>query len=63
MAKNGSATWAATAVAPTRRLPTMASLVTGMPVDKHGITWNFFEFNRGYPGTHDVRLPGLEQRA
>ncbi|MBX3236925.1 MAG: alkaline phosphatase family protein [Nitrospiraceae bacterium] len=49
LAKNGSATWAATAVAPARRLPTMASLVTGMPVDKHGITWNFFEFSRGYP--------------
>jgi len=49
LAKNGATTWSATAVAPARRLPTMASLVTGMPVDKHGINWNFFEFSRGYP--------------
>jgi len=27
----------------------MASLITGMPVEKHGITWNSFEFSRGYP--------------
>ena len=49
LVKDGSVTWAATAVAPARRLPTMASLVTGMPVAKHGITWNVFEFSRGYP--------------
>jgi hypothetical protein len=49
LAKNGAATWSATAVSPARRLPTMASLITGMPVDKHGITWNSFEFSRGYP--------------
>lgn len=49
LVKNGSVTWSATAVAPARRLPTMASLVTGMPVAKHGITWNVFEFSRGYP--------------
>ena len=49
LAKNGATTWSATAVSPARRLPTMASLVTGMPVDKHGITWNSFEFSRGYP--------------
>ena len=49
LVKDGSVTWSATAVAPARRLPTMASLVTGMPVAKHGITWNIFEFSRGYP--------------
>lgn len=49
LVKDGSVTWSATAVAPARRLPTMASLVTGMPVAKHGITWNVFEFSRGYP--------------
>jgi hypothetical protein len=27
----------------------MASLITGLPVEKHGITWNNFEFSRGYP--------------
>ena len=47
--KNGSVTWSATAVKPALRLPTMASLITGMPVEKHGITWNTFEFSRGYP--------------
>ncbi|MEO5955249.1 MAG: alkaline phosphatase family protein [Nitrospiraceae bacterium] len=47
--KDGSVTWSATAVKPALRLPTMASLITGMPVEKHGITWNAFEFSRGYP--------------
>lgn len=49
LVKEGSATWSATAVQPALRLPTMASLITGMPVEKHGVTWNSFEFNRGYP--------------
>jgi hypothetical protein len=45
----GSVTWTAGVVEPALRLPTMASLITGMPVEKHGITWNSFEFSRGYP--------------
>lgn len=49
LVKEGSATWAATSVKPALRLPAMASLVTGMPVEKHGITWNAFDFIRGYP--------------
>src|SRR5678815_4622420 len=36
--KEGAVTWSATAVRPALRLPTMASLITGMPVEKHGIT-------------------------
>ena len=52
--KEGAATWSATAVKPALRLPTMASLVTGMPVEKHGITWNTFEFSRGYPRAPSV---------
>ena len=48
LAKSGAVTWSATGVTPALRLPTMASLVTGMPVEKHGITWNFFEIGRGY---------------
>ena len=49
LVKDGAATWSATGVDPALRLPTMASIVTGMPVEKHGITWNVFEFSRGYP--------------
>jgi predicted AlkP superfamily pyrophosphatase or phosphodiesterase len=49
LVKDGSITWSATAVTPALRLPTMASLFTGMPVEKHGITWNAFDFIRGYP--------------
>ena len=49
--KEGAVTWSATAVNPALRLPTMASLITGVPVEKHGITWNSFEFSRGYPRT------------
>ncbi len=47
--KDGAATWSATAVQPALRLPTMASLITGVSVQKHGMTWNSFEFARGYP--------------
>jgi hypothetical protein len=49
LVKEGSVTWSAAGVKPALRLPTMASLITGMPVEKHGITWNFFEISRGYP--------------
>lgn len=52
--KEGAVTWSATAVTPALRLPTMASLITGMPVEKHGITWNTFEFSRGYPRAPSV---------
>ena len=54
LVKDGSVTWSATAVKPALRLPTMASLITGMPVEKHGITWNVFEFSRGYPRAPSV---------
>lgn len=54
LVKEGSVTWSATAVKPALRLPTMASLITGMPVEKHGITWNTFEFSRGYPRAPSV---------
>lgn len=47
--KEGAATWSATGVTPPLRLPTMASLITGMPVEKHGIVWDTFDFARGYP--------------
>lgn len=49
LVKEGSVTWSATGVNPALRLPTMASLFTGMSVEKHGITWNSFDFIRGYP--------------
>ena len=42
-------TWSATGVTPTLRLPSMASLITGLPVEKHGVTWDSFDFARGYP--------------
>ncbi|HAN91130.1 MAG TPA: hypothetical protein DCQ33_03505, partial [Nitrospira sp.] len=49
LVKTGSVTWSATTVTPPLRLPAMASLFTGLPVEKHGITWDAFEFSRGYP--------------
>lgn len=49
LAKQGSVTWSAEAASPFVRLPAMASLLTGLPVSKHGITWDSFEFSRGYP--------------
>lgn len=52
--KQGAVTWSATGVKPALRLPTMVSLITGMPVDKHGISWNTFDFSRGYPRAPSV---------
>ncbi|ALA59678.1 alkaline phosphatase family protein [Nitrospira moscoviensis] len=49
LVKDGSVTWSAEAASPFVRLPAMASLLTGLPVSKHGITWDSFEFSRGYP--------------
>src|SRR5918992_1021599 len=49
LVKEGSVTWSASTVQPPLRLPAMASLITGLPVEKHGITWNAYDFARGYP--------------
>jgi hypothetical protein len=49
LVKNGSVAWSAAAVTPALRLPTMASIFTGLPVEKHGMDWDTFDFARGYP--------------
>lgn len=49
LVKEGAVTWSAQTISPPLRLPAMASLLTGLPVAKHGITWEAFEFSRGYP--------------
>jgi hypothetical protein len=54
LVKQGAVTWSATGVKPALRLPTMVSLITGMPVDKHGVSWNTFDFSRGYPRAPSV---------
>src|SRR6185295_8469269 len=47
--REGASTWSASGITPSQRLPTMASLITGLPVEKHGVTWDSFDFARGYP--------------
>jgi hypothetical protein len=49
LVKNGSVAWSAAAVNPPLRLPTMASIFTGLPVEQHGVDWDTFDFARGYP--------------
>ncbi len=49
LVKEGAVSWTATAVLPAGRLPTMASIFLGLPVEKHGIDWDKFELARGYP--------------
>ncbi|MBM4119938.1 MAG: alkaline phosphatase family protein [Nitrospira sp.] len=49
LVQTGAVAWAATAVNPPLRLPTMASLILGLPVEQHGIDWETFDFARGYP--------------
>ena len=49
LVRDGAVTWSAETSTSSLRLPAMASLLMGLPVEKHGITWNTFEFSRGYP--------------
>ncbi|MDH4187022.1 MAG: alkaline phosphatase family protein, partial [Nitrospira sp.] len=49
LVRDGAVTWSAVTSTPSLRLPAMTTLLTGLPVKKHGITWNTFEFSRGYP--------------
>jgi arylsulfatase A-like enzyme len=54
LAKEGAATWSAATVDPPLTLPAMASLLTGLPVEKHKISWNNYDFLRGF-----VRAPTM----
>lgn len=54
LAADGAVTWSAQNPTPTLRLPTVASILTGLPMDKHGITWDEFDFARGYPRAPSV---------
>ncbi len=54
LAKEGAATWSAATVTPPQTLPAMASLLTGLPVEKHKISWNNYDFLRGF-----VRAPTM----
>ena len=48
-AKEGAVTWSAKNPTPGLRLPSVASIIMGLPIEKHGITWDEFDFARGYP--------------
>jgi predicted AlkP superfamily pyrophosphatase or phosphodiesterase len=46
--KRGSSTMKAQTVMPSLTLPAVTSMLTGLPVDQHGITWNEYEPMRGF---------------
>jgi len=46
--KRGSSTMKAQTVVPSLTLPAVTSMLTGLPVDQHGITWNEYEPMRGF---------------
>ncbi|HEY3197774.1 MAG TPA: alkaline phosphatase family protein [Nitrospirales bacterium] len=46
--KHGSSTMQAQTVEPSLTLPATTSMLTGLPVDQHGITWNEYEPMRGF---------------
>lgn len=56
MSREGSVTWSATSISPALTVPAMASLVTGLPVEKHRITqeWETYDFSRAF-----LRAPTL----
>lgn len=49
LVNGGAVTWSAQSPTPDQRLPSMASLFTGLSVEKHGVDWDTFDFARGYP--------------
>jgi predicted AlkP superfamily pyrophosphatase or phosphodiesterase len=46
--QRGASTMQAQTVVPSLTLPAVTSMVTGLPVDQHGITWNEYEPMRGF---------------
>lgn len=46
--KRGSFTMKAQTVTPSLTLPAFASMLTGLPVEAHGVDWNDYEPQRGY---------------
>lgn len=50
MSREGAVTWSATSITPALTVPAMASLVTGLPVEKHRITqeWETYDFSRAF---------------
>lgn len=46
--KRGSFTMKAQTVSPSLTLPAVASLLSGLPVEQHGVTWNEYEPQLGY---------------
>ncbi|TAL10644.1 MAG: hypothetical protein EPO02_06740 [Nitrospirae bacterium] len=46
--KRGSSTMKAQTVTPSRTLPAFTSMLTGLPVETHGVDWNEYEPQRGY---------------
>lgn len=56
MSREGAVTWSATSISPAFTVPAMASLITGLPVEKHRITreWETYDFSRAF-----LRAPTL----
>ncbi|WP_447970154.1 alkaline phosphatase family protein [Nitrospira sp. M1] len=50
LAKEGAVTWSAESLTPPLTVPTMASLLTGLPISKHRITsaWEEYDFARSF---------------
>lgn len=46
--KRGSSTMKAQTVTPSLTLPAFASMLTGLPVEQHGVSWNDYEAPRGF---------------
>lgn len=46
--KRGASTMKAQTVTPSLTLPAVASMLTGLPVEQHGVDWNEYEAPRGF---------------
>ena len=54
LVKEGACTWAAQTITPSLTLPAHASMLTGVPMEKHGITWNSWVPTNGIIGVPTV---------
>ena len=50
LAKEGAVTWSAKSITPSLSVPAMASLLTGLPVERHRINkeWEHYDFSRSF---------------
>lgn len=54
LVKEGACTWNALTIKPSLTLPAHTSMLTGVPMEKHGVSWNHWEPTNGIVGVPTI---------